>query len=324
MFSWRPDTTKQAVVLACDANFLPYASVLAWQVAVYSGARDFDIVIASHEPLDLPPILTELGVKSRQVPRSDALNVMSIHRLPIAAYLRMQLGEVLAEDYDRILYLDSDIHFAGGDLSRLLALDLKGAVLGAVRDVNVFYEPNYHAAEFKLLGLPPTPYINTGVLLIDTAAFVAQDIVGQAVATAKQRPDLFVYHDQSIINCVLKGNIAELHPGWNWMPNVRLPAVAQHQPIMFRHFITDQKPFRAQGFSHDHRFRAAYVNFFRTYAPQWVDLVPATPGAAPGYDAAIGFKRFWDQYRNRKAINAYLARFADEWSVIRWRPVDEK
>jgi lipopolysaccharide biosynthesis glycosyltransferase len=211
--------------------------------------------------------------------------------------------------------------FEGGDLSRLLDIDLKGAVLGAVRDVHTFYEANYHADEFKILGLPPTPYVNSGVLLIDTAAFVEQDFFRKAVDVAANHPEAIVQADQSMINGVLKGNIAELHPGWNWMPNIRLPAVGQFQPIMFRHFITDHKPFRPEGLNHDWRFHAAYHNFFRTYAPQWLSLLPAIPSGLPGYDAMLGFQRFCDQRRHRKTINAYIGRFSDEWSVIRWRPV---
>ena len=322
-FVWQTGRSRRAVMLVCDQAFLPYASFVAWQVAIHSGARDFDIVIVSYDKLELPPILQSLGVTSRQVERDPRLDVFPPHKLPSVAYLVLQLPEIFRSEYDRILYLDSDLFFEGGDLSALLGLDLKGAPVAAVRDVGVFYDPQEHAQEFKLLGLPPTPYINTGVVLVDTAKWSELNILHQAVELASQRPDLFVFHDQSILNAVLKGNIAELHPGWNWQPNIRLAAVSQHQPVMFRHFITPQKPFRPTGDRHDHRFWAAYRNFFQAYAPDWLSLLPARQKAAPAFDAIEAFRRYWDQKRTRKTVNAYLARFADEWTVIRWRPVGE-
>ena len=52
--------SDRAVIVACDAGYLPYASVVAGQLAV--PGRDWDVLIGSPEPLELSSALTEAGV----------------------------------------------------------------------------------------------------------------------------------------------------------------------------------------------------------------------------------------------------------------------
>jgi hypothetical protein len=61
-----------------------------------SGTRDFDILIASHDALELLQVLTELGVQNCVIPVSDLARNLPTARLPISAYLRLQLCEHFA------------------------------------------------------------------------------------------------------------------------------------------------------------------------------------------------------------------------------------
>ena len=307
-------------MLICDSAYLPFASFVAWQVAVLSGPRDFDIVIVSHDELELPRFLTELGVKTRQVPREARVDQFRAGRLPPITYLRLFLPHIFAADYDRIFYLDSDLFFEGGDISRLLGIDMKGAAIGGVRDVGVFRNLHVHELEFQILDLPPTPYLNAGVLLIDTPQYRKVGVLDRALTLSAEHPEAVRSQDQSLLNLALNGDFAELHPGWNWMPNIGLACVARYQPVMFRHFITSRKPYLAEGARHDHRFRAAYRNFFQAYAPEWLELLPERTPPKSGFEVVPMFKRYVYQARYAARINEYLARFEDEWTVIRLGP----
>jgi hypothetical protein len=165
MLSWKPALATKAIFLTVDIDYLPYAACLAWQIASQSGARDFDILIVSEQPLALPIILIELGVENVVIPLGVELSDMPIRTHPRSAYLRLEVPANLAHRYRRLLYLDADILFEGGDLSRLIDIDLDGAAIAAVRDVKAFAKARHRAKEFKLLGLAAAPYLNAGVLL---------------------------------------------------------------------------------------------------------------------------------------------------------------
>ena len=47
-----------AVIVACDANYLPYAAIPALQLA----GGDYDVLIGGPEPLSLSPLLTDAGI----------------------------------------------------------------------------------------------------------------------------------------------------------------------------------------------------------------------------------------------------------------------
>ena len=287
MIDWKPAAATKAVLITVDAHYLPYAACLAWQIASQSGVRDFDILIASEKPLALPDVLIELGVKSLVLALGTDLAAMPERTHPRSAYLRLEAPEVLAHRYARLLYLDADILFEGGDLSRLMDIDLQGAGIGAVCDVKAFVKQRHLAKEFRLMGWAAAPYLNAGVLLFDTADFLAQKIPERmAEIAAKTDPTIFIYQDQTLLNLALHGDFAELSPIWNWQMNPRVAASGESAriPVVLRHFITKKKPFLTPGrVTICAIARSIGTSFAPSCRRPW--LRPASPPAPPVYDA---------------------------------------
>jgi lipopolysaccharide biosynthesis glycosyltransferase len=305
-----PDT---AVILACDAGYQPFSMALIHQIITHCPERRFDIMLVSLEPLALPDWAIKAGVGFMQITIGSEAAYLSTKRLPLATYLRLFLAERLQDRYRRILYLDSDIFFEGGDLDRLLGLDIGPHAVAAVRDVPFLLDPARHAEDHLIAGLPSAPYFNTGVIMIDCAGFERDQIRDRCLDLAKEYGDGFVYHDQALLNVALHGRFAELCPTWNWMATERLPQFTPALPVRFRHFVGPCKAWRDETGLFDRRFGDAYRNFFTTYDPKSLAMIapsrrrPLLPGRA--------FAKLAYRLRVQATVKAGVARFPSEWAV---------
>ena len=310
-----PADADAAVVLACDDRYLPFALHLARQIVLAHPGRDFDILIASETPLNLPSWAVEAGV-GNPVPANFArAGSLALHHLQYSTYLRLFLPELLAARYKRLLYLDSDIFLEAGGLDRLLRLPLGDHAFGAVQDVIGMLNPGDHAPEYRAIGEPAHMYFNSGVLLIETASWVAQGILERCLKLGADKPQVQVKHDQSLLNGVMLGRFAELSPVWNWMLNQTFPFLTRGFPVRMRHFIGAVKPWGDPKGRHDARYRSAYADFF---ALGLATTVPRMDVPAPGL-RRMPLQRMAQhvllEQRHGKRLVSELGRFRDAWDV---------
>ena len=298
-----------AVIVACDANYLPYAGVAAAQLAAVPG-RGYDVLIGSPDPLDLPAALAAQGighVAARDPALETALPLDA--RRSLATYMEIFLGAALHGRWRRILVLDSDILLERGDPSGLLCADMRGHAVAAVRDNRQWRNPGKRTPDHVRLGRPSAPYFNAGVVMIDTQAWAAQDMPARCAEFARTRL-AGVGRDQALVNGVLNGDWTEMSPLWNWQftwASAHLTAMAD--PCLV-HFIGPEKPWldRSAGIV-PMRYRAAYA------------------GLAAGMAAPDLTRRVWPdrrglarallrQWRAAGPMLDYLARFPDEYALI--------
>lgn len=135
------------------------------------------------------------------------------------AYARLMIPEILSEDYRRALYLDGDM-IAFGDVSALFYSDLDGTPLGSTTDFFYAAEANTAAGGDRLryirdvVGVSdPERYILSGMLLMDLPAFRQEKLSEKLMAAAGCRN--WRWHDQDVLNHVLRGRIRLLEPRWD-------------------------------------------------------------------------------------------------------------
>ena len=299
-------TSDRAVIVACDANYLPYAGVVAQQLAAVPG-RDFDVLIGGPEPLDLPGALHAAGighVAARDAGLVEALPTDA--RRSVATYMEIFLARALAGRWRRILVLDADILFERGDPGRLLSADMRGRAVAAVRDNRQWRQPRKKTPEFRALGWPAAPYFNAGVVMIDTDAWAAQDMPARCAAFAR-RHLAGLGRDQALINGVLHGDWTEISPLWNWQftwASAHLTAMAD--PCLV-HFIGPEKPWlpRSAGIV-PMRWRSLYAGVSDApdlTARHWPDR------------RRLG-RALLRQWRASGVMLDYLGRFADEYTLL--------
>ncbi|MBA3911229.1 MAG: hypothetical protein C0524_15490 [Rhodobacter sp.] len=282
-----PDLQRHdcAVAFCCDRKFFHFALFMIRQIAFHNPVRRFDFVISTEDDLQVPDWALPFGiVLHRPAALPDVANHPNLDGK--AAYLhRFFLAREFLGRYRRILYLDCDMFVEGGDLNRLFETDMGSHPVGMVLDSRYFLVAEFHAAEFRLAGLPAMPYANAGLKLIDTRAYCEQEVERRSFDAVKIAPEAIILADQSMLNLALKGQFAKLAPCWNWQLTDRLPLITARYPVFLRHFISVTKPDRDSSGKLDPRFNLAYREFLTNFIPELL------PTLAPPCDVTpIGLK----------------------------------
>jgi lipopolysaccharide biosynthesis glycosyltransferase len=271
---------RQAICLCCDEAFLPFALFLACQIDTAAPDRRYDICLCSDSELCLPAAFADRGFRLVRLNPGSGYADLQSDRLARSTYLRLWLVEALGQDYDRVLYLDSDMYLVAGDPGDLFGVDLGGRAIGAVRDMQQWSRPSRLVSEFEALGLAPLPYFNAGLMLIDTAAFRDQNLCSRALALAEEHPGAVHHHDQSLLNGVLRGDFAELSPVWNWQWVGKRPLFTAWADVRIVHFVGHEKPWNDRSDRTQARYHAAYADFLGQHFPGTSLPLPTRPRAA--------------------------------------------
>jgi len=204
---------RSCILIVCNQAYLSRAACVAWQAQRHSGP-DCDIVLASADPLDPP---APLRCSTMQIdPHAFTRGLPIDPRLDVFTYWKLPAIAKLAEDYDRILYFDTDLYIRRGALGDLLRLDMQGATLAAVRDICLRRNPRRIPHEFRALNCRDSPYFNAGVLLIDAQKWRRTISLDHVAQIARDHHALLYLHDQTVLNILFRNDWLELSPVWNW------------------------------------------------------------------------------------------------------------
>ena len=191
---------------------------------------------------------------------------------------RLLMGHLLPRDLDRVLYLDADT-LVVGDISELWKTDLTGYTLAGSA------EPTATRARRENLSLGTSPYINSGVLLVDLNAWRNSHAGERILEYYKEKQSIISAPDQDAINGALAGEIYLLPPCYNyyniyWFYPYRMLKKLQEPAPYFSeaeyeayvknpeilHFLGEERPWRK---GNHHPYREQY----RTYLAMtpWAD-----------------------------------------------------
>ena len=136
-------------------------------------------------------------------------------RYSLAAFLRLCLPQILEKDYQRVLYLDSDI-LALAPLDVLLSADLADLPLGAVPEIKLTSGRGILTDRYrKKIGLDAhAEYFNSGVLLFDWQKTLASGLISKSkeLLLAGQT---FRFADQDALNLTFANKWHALPIKWN-------------------------------------------------------------------------------------------------------------
>lgn len=263
----RPARHRRAIAFCCDARYLPFAALAANTILRFAADHDFDLAICSTEALEYPAALPPEAVRMCRIDPGDALDGLRVsNRFSATAYLRLTLAEAFAADYQRVLYLDSDTMCTGPGAGKALDLDLLGRPFGAVSDNLKWKRPRRATPDQRAAGVNG-PYLNSGVLLMDTAAFMRAGLREGCIATANAHQQARLHFDQTLLNIAGAGQWAELHPAWNWQWARTRIYYEMLADVQFMHFIGDKKPWWDPKGGLPPRYRARAKEFLQRHDP---------------------------------------------------------
>lgn len=200
------------IVCCIDRNYVMPAGVLITSICINNPDAQiaFHIVcnpnVTRQDKDDLTQIVEKhgnnllfYGVDERMLSSFTVGKAGQSPHITIATYYRLLLPLILPEKIDKILYLDADI-IVRGNLMPFYDSDIEGYAVGAVTDMSSGLITMFNRLRYsERLG-----YFNAGVLLINLKYWREHNIFGECFEFAKNYPDRIKFHDQDILNYVLR------------------------------------------------------------------------------------------------------------------------
>ena len=138
----------------------------------------------------------------------ERLQLNNKWELPISAYARLFVGEMLPDNVDKVLYLDCDT-IVCDSLSELWHIDMKGNTIASVEDVCscLFWEETGIEHQFR--------YICSGVILIDLKKWRSINAQDKMIEYIDERKGVVRHHDQTILNGVFWNDCLIIPPKYD-------------------------------------------------------------------------------------------------------------
>ena len=159
---------------------------------------------------------TRHGIKViLKVHQPKGFEALDPHRYSSATFLRLCLPEIISPNYQRVLYLDSDV-LALADVSPLLQTNLKDETLGTVPEVKMAKGRGLLTdCHRHKLGIQTTAdYFNAGVLLFDWQQTLSMQMLDQARKLLLSGRN-FEFLDQDALNLIYENQWLALPLKWN-------------------------------------------------------------------------------------------------------------
>lgn len=265
------------VFFAADERYLQLAWHAAAEVAAEPG-RNFDVVLLV-QGAAAPPAPPGCQVLRIGLPGWLKRFPVPPH-MSMASYARLFAAEHWLGGWERALYLDSDI-LVTAPLAPLFRLAFGGALAAMVRDCGYCRRDDTaeteRAAMLRGIGLDPAgPYFNSGVMLIDLAAWRSAAPLRRLAVFKRVQSRLSGSVDQDFINWVAQGRVLELSPRWNFQTHYFGLGLEETIRPGIWHYLDVVKPWR------DREWAELYDNTHAArFAARLADDTLFGPGLAP-------------------------------------------
>ena len=257
---------KIAIVTCVTPNWLPPAAVTLLSCAQH-GAEEFaDLIIVSFD-LEQKHRDELLAFNKQHKTNISAISA-SIHelrnmgkgRLGVGSLLRLKLDEFLPPDYERVLYLDSDV-LAEANCSKLFATDLNGYTCAAVENTALLPWIKSNASQHleSIHMKKDQKYFNAGVMLFDWSKTLESELMLKSLEIMRENPT-WQFQDQDALNSTLQGQWKLLDHKYN--VTKKTADYLKLNPV-FRHFNGAAKPWNSKsrlGFSRYHKYYMASLS----------------------------------------------------------------
>lgn len=131
---------------------------------------------------------------------------VNVDRLSLAVYARLFIPDLIPQNIEKVLYLDTDV-LVNKELNSLFEIDLKNNYIGAVRSIIDLNQTN-NDGDF---------HINSGVVLWNLTKCREESFTKKALDYIENAQGKMKFHDQTVLNMVCKGYIQMLPLHYNVM-----------------------------------------------------------------------------------------------------------
>lgn len=218
------------IFFVSDNDYAPYLSVaLCSLVAHTTPSRNYLIYVLSRHISDAnqrklssiaagSPNVTitfvEMEEKILDVLKDDK-NRLRADYVTLTIYFRLFIAEMFPQ-FNRAIYVDADTCLLG-DIADLYDTDLQGCAMGAINDGFIAGDPVLRDYCVRMLGIDPTRYVNSGVLLMDLDQLRHLHFAARFTELMNWWHVRSIAADQDYINVMLEHRLLLLPEKWDVM-----------------------------------------------------------------------------------------------------------
>ncbi|MCD0486949.1 glycosyltransferase family 8 protein [Pedobacter sp. MC2016-14] len=259
------------VFYATSKYFIPYFSVSL--ISLLENNRQIDLriflIYDFKEHQLLLPIIDlcrkQYGITVQPIYQDTSIfeGYKTGEHVTVHTYLRLLLADVIPEDVDAGLFIDSDT-IVTGSLQAFTELEFAAyndtsqpesmKYLYAVKETREHNAVN--AERITSLGYPTTQYFNAGVLFINLKNWRSNQSTTALLKLAEERMDDLVYLDQDTLNMYFAGKWKALSATYN---GLHLRVKVAKKPVIV-HFAGKTKPWNYLNW---HPYRNEYYKYLK-------------------------------------------------------------
>lgn len=223
------------ILFTTDKRYLTYCGVCIFSIIDKNPALNITFHLFTDEYNDLfpasffthyPNVSVVMYLLNNAV--FDGLQVYDFYTRSI--YYRIVASNILHEQVSQLLYLDCDI-VCDGNIAPLLAIDMADYTIAAVQDKGM------NSDYLTYLGLSKEKkYFNSGVMLINTQAWVDHDVTAEFFVKIKDKK--YTFPDQDCLNIILDNEVYFIEPEFNFIPKNK----STNKAPVFIHYAGQTKP----------------------------------------------------------------------------------
>lgn len=220
----------QPIILVCaaDNNYaMPLAVTVRSALANLKSNRKIALFILdggiskSNKKKIIKSLQSEkLDISWIQVDETQLKNPVLTRHITVASYYRLLITEFLPPEFDKAIYLDTDM-VVKGNLEELWNIPLEDNYLLAVQDDVQLYISMCDGLrkDYNLGSVSDYKYFNAGLLVINLEKWRKENIGVKVIEYIEQNRK-YLINDQDGLNAILVGKWGEIHPRWNQMPRI--------------------------------------------------------------------------------------------------------
>ncbi|HLO84742.1 MAG TPA: glycosyltransferase family 8 protein [Nostocaceae cyanobacterium] len=187
-----------------------------------------------------------------EVNDQDVENLKVSAHISSAAYYRLLAPDLLPQNLDKVLYLDSDL-VVNGSIAELYNYDLTNYVIAANRG------DGKAVSAKKRLQLKGDYYFNSGVMLINLRIWREMQIGKQCIEYIRKYPDQVLLWDQDALNKIIDGQFFHLDKKWNSLVDLYAGKSTVDRESTIIHFIGSLKPWQSWCLSQEKEIYWSYL-----------------------------------------------------------------
>ena len=215
------------IFFATDNNYVPFLAVAIKSLLINASSDYFYNIHVLTEGLDETNIdqLNTLKTDNCEIIINDVSKYVRLIKANMDATLRDYYTTSIFyrifiasmfRRYDKAIYLDCDICVVG-DISKMYNIEIGDNIFGCVIDEIVSSNPVLHDYARNAVGVEPSKYFNSGVLLINLKKYREEKIERKFVELMVKYNFQTIAPDQDYLNVLCKDKVFYMDAGWDKM-----------------------------------------------------------------------------------------------------------